>query len=135
MPLYATRCQTCKKTKDMRLTFTQYDEVRAGARMLPCECGDGHASIVFSPGSIGFVMKDGESGGWASKATKENGYRAKRREEMARREKDHVFTPHLIPNYDGNDTGDWREAQDLARKERGDEAATTYEPLVSGGST
>jgi hypothetical protein len=121
--------------KDVRLTFSQYDEVRLGLRSLACECGGGEARIEFSPGNIGFVMKDGESGGWASKATKENGYRAKRRETMAQRERDHVFKNSLIPNYAGNDTGDWREAQELARKERGEAAAATYEPLVSGGST
>lgn len=117
------------------MTFTQYDEVRAGSHPLPCECGQGNSVIEFSPGSIGFVMKDGESGGWASKATKENGYRVKRREEMTRRERDHVFKPHLVPNYKGAEATTWKEAQEEARHDKGEAAAITYEPLVSGGST
>lgn len=132
MPLYATRCEACRETKDVRLSFAEYDEVRAGKRSLSCSCGS-PSHIEFSPGSVGFVLKDGESGGWMSKATKENGYRAKRAATMAKRENDHVFKPKLVPNYQGEETGTWKEAQEVARSKApgGDISAATYEPLVT----
>jgi hypothetical protein len=77
------------------------------------------------------VLVDGDSGGWASKAIAERGYRAKRREEVGRRQAENVLTPSLVPNYEGQDTGTWREAQEEARKAGGDAAAETYDPLVS----
>jgi hypothetical protein len=49
---------------------------------------------------------------------------------MAQKEADHVFKNSLQANYDGAETGSWREAQELARKEKGDVAAATYNPLV-----
>ncbi len=135
MPVYATRCNSCKQTKDVRLSFAQYEDVSQGRAPLPCSvCGQG-ASIEFSPGSIGFIMRDGESGGWASKAMKENGYRAKRHMTMTRREQDHVFKPKLVPNFDGQEAPSWLDAQAEARAKKGDAAAVTYEPLVHGGST
>lgn len=76
-------------------------------------------------------MKDGESGSWASKVIKESKYRTARRETMAKKEKDHVFKSSLQANYDGTETGSWREAQELARKEKGEDAAATYQPMVS----
>jgi hypothetical protein len=134
MPSYATRCASCRAEKDLRLSFAQYDEVKAGTRKLPCACG-AETEIQFSPGHIGFSFKDGESGGWASKAMKENAYRADRSQVMARRERDHVFKNKLVPNYQGEETGTWREAQNEALKEGGDLSASTYEPLVQQEQT
>ncbi len=130
MPTYATKCSECRREKDFRLSYTQYEEVRAGERQLDCaECGK-TTSLVFDPGNFGFTLKDGESGGWASKSMKENNYRKDRARVMARREKDHVFKNKLVPNYKGEETGTWREAQEVAKVEKGVEAAVTYEPLV-----
>lgn len=131
MPTYAVECHECGATYDQRLSFTQYDEVKAGKTALPCKtCGQA-AQFAFSPGKVGFVLKEGESGGWASKSLKENKYRRDRREVMAKREKDHVFKSSLQANYDGVETGSWKEARELARSEKGDYAAATYDPLVA----
>lgn len=132
MPLYATKCTstTCRTERDVRLSFAQYDEVREGKRQLACKaCGE-RSEIQFAPGNVGFTFKDGESGGWASKAMKENAYRANRRHVMERRERDHVFKPKLVPNYKGDEAPTWRDAQEQARKDGGDLSAVTYEPLV-----
>lgn len=130
MPTYAIECPDCGASYDHRLTFTQYDNVKTGAEILPCKQCSANTQIAFCPGNVGFVLKDGESGGWASKAVKENGYRGHRREVMAKRERDHVFKSSLQANYDGMETGKWRDAQELARNEKGDEAASTYDSLV-----
>lgn len=135
MPLYSTRCTACREERDVRLSFAQYDEVRGGKRTLACKtCGEA-ADLQFAPGSLGFTFKDGESGGWASKALKENAYRGQRRKRMEQREKDHVFKPKLVPNYKGEEAPTWRDAQEVARKDGGDVSAVTYEPLVQQEAT
>lgn len=131
MPTYKIECLECGETKDQRLSYSDYDQVKAGAKALACSNCGLPAQIGFAPGNLGFVLKEGESGGWASKSIKENSYRLRRREMLAKKEKDHVFKASLQANYDGVETGSWKEAQELARSEKGDDAASTYDPLVS----
>jgi hypothetical protein len=128
MPTYSTRCKGCGNPASIRMSFVEYESVKLGVKTL--ECGSCHAQVVveFNPGDVSFVLKDGVSGGFASKAGKENSYRAKRRIEMARRTRDHVAPHPLIPNYAGEQTENWREAQEAARKEGGN--AASYDPLV-----
>lgn len=135
MPTYQIECHECGTTRDQRLSFSDYDQVKAGEKPLVCsKCGL-PAKIGFCPGNLGFILKEGESGGWASKSIKENAYRAKRREEVAKKEKDHVFKSSLQANYDGTETGSWREAQEMARKEKGEAAASSYDHLVAGSKS
>lgn len=92
---------------------------------------DNELALVFDPGdSLGLVMKDGPSGGWASKSMKENKIREARRHEMARREKDHVFKSRLVPNYQGEEAHSWADVQDHVRTTKGVAAAKTYDRLV-----
>jgi hypothetical protein len=148
MPTYSVTCETCRKAASVRLSFSEYDLVKGGQTLACPHTGcEGKASIVFNPGEVAFVLKDGESGGWVSKAGKENAYRATRRKVMAQRERDHVFKSRLQPNFGGELTGTWQEARDAAyentydriKQEHGaetarqaaTESAKTYEPLVS----
>lgn len=135
MPTYGIECDECGARYDERLTFTQYDQVKNGSSSVSCKTCNCTARIGFQPGNVGFVMKDGASGSWASKVNKEQAYRKERREEMAKREKAHVFKSNLQANYEGTETGSWREAQELARKEKGSEAASSYEPMVKKEQT
>jgi hypothetical protein len=118
--------------EDRRLSFAEYDEVTAGRETITCPACEQAMEIGFAPGNVTFVLKDGPSGGWASKAIRENKHRAARREVMGKRQRDHVFTPALQPNYKGEETGTWREAQEQARKDKGELAAVTYNPLIQG---
>jgi hypothetical protein len=113
MPLYKTHCAACASHDTRRLSFEDYDQVSAGALVLECSCG-GNQKLVFDPTAVSFVLKDGASGGWATKAAAENKYRAARRVEMGRREKDHVKPNRLIPNYKGQIAGSWAEAKEQA---------------------
>ena len=113
-----------------RLSFSAYEEVKAGTQTLVSEAGE-PLELVFNPGDVGFVMKDGASGGWASKTGKEKKYRAERNTEMARREKDHVFKSKLVPNYQGQEAHSWADVQDHVRTTKGEYSASTYQPLVS----
>ncbi len=128
MPTY-----TFKRTDGTLLTrkmsFIDYEAVKAGTKQITDE--GLNLEIVFNPGSVGFVMKDGISGGWASKTEKEKKYRAGRNTQMARREKDHVFKTRLIPNYEGQEAHNWADVQDHVRTTKGVVAASTYDPLVT----
>jgi hypothetical protein len=128
MPTYSTRCESCDSTASIRLSFVDYESVKLGVKTLECGSCHGKSKIEFNPGNLSFVMKDGESGGWQSKAVKENSYRAKRRVEMTRRTKEHVAPKKLVPNYKGQETENWREAQEHARKDG--KNSTSYDPLV-----
>lgn len=130
MPNYQVECHECGRVEDRRLSYREYDEVKAG-KTLGCTGCSKPAQLVFAPGNLGFVLKEGESGGWASKSIKENAYRKKRASVMDKRKRDHVKPRTLQPNYKGQETGTWREAQEAARRDKGDSAASTYDPLVS----
>jgi hypothetical protein len=121
MPIYNTKCKTCQKNEDRKLTFEQYDLIKNGQLELPCECG-GRLQLIFNPEGVDFILSDGPSGGWVSKATKENVYRAKHRKTIAKREKNHVKPHTLQPNFQGQLTSTWAEARDLARQ-------STYEKI------
>lgn len=131
MPTYQIECVGCGETRPQRMNFAEYAQVKTGAKELGCPTCGGVSRVVFAPGSVTFSLREGPSGGWASKSLKENAYRAKRAEVMRKREKDHVFKGSLIPNYKGQETGSWREAQEAARSDLGDDAATTYVPQVA----
>jgi len=113
-----------------RLSFADYEAVRAGDKQV-VDDDDEVCELIFDPGQMGFVLKDGPSGGWASKASKENKYRRARSGEMARREKDNVFKSRLIPNLGGKEASTWKDVQDQVRTDKGDVAATTYDSLVA----
>jgi predicted nucleic acid-binding Zn ribbon protein len=85
VPTYQTQCTKCGDAGDLRLSYADYDAVKSGASTLVCNSCAGSCAILFDPSSVQFVLKDGESGGWQSKAIKENRYRANHREVMARR--------------------------------------------------
>lgn len=150
MPMYATQCSACQKASDRKLSFQQYDALKSGTEKLACECG-GQATLVFDPSAVSFVLKDGESGGWVSKAGKENAYRAKRRNVMAQKERDHVRPTRLQPNFQGKPAASWSDAKDAAyqstydkvKREHGDkdaavaakESAKTYDRFIKQEAT
>lgn len=146
MPQYSVRCQVCEQQGSQRLTFAEYDEAKAGKLDVTCPHCGGWAAIMFDPGNVTFVLKDGESGGWVSKAGKENTFRKKHNQVMDRRQRDHAPRTTLQPNFGGGLTGNWKTAKDAAyeatydkvKQEHGpqvaaqaaQESAKTYDPLV-----
>jgi hypothetical protein len=131
--MYSLKCPACEAHTNKKLTFSQYDSMKSGEEILPCTNCDkgGMLEFVFSPGDVGFVLRDGVHGGWVSKASRENKYRGKRRIDMTRREKDHVFKNKLIPNYKGDEASSWKDVQDEVRTKQGEASAATYDPLVA----
>lgn len=139
MPVYTTRCEKCDATHSLKLTYDDYDAVKLGTKLLECATCQGPVALVFNPGDVNFVLKDGESGGWTSKAGKENKYRVQRRATMERRQRDHAPNPKLIPNFAGEQAHSWGEARSMAFEKAYEEtrdlsaakeASSTYDPLV-----
>jgi len=133
MPLYTFSGADGTTTK-RKLTFEQYERVLAGTLRVTDDAGQSLA-IVFNPAGLAFVLKDGPSGGWMSKANKENGYRAGRSGVMARREKDHVFKTRLIPNLGGQEAANWADVREQVQSTAGALAASTYDSHVAKEST
>lgn len=130
MPIYTFRRVEDGATITKRMSFAEYDAIVAGTQKAVDPEGKA-LEIVFNPGRVGFVLKDGVSGGWASKVNKERQYRQARSTTMARREKDHVFKTRLVPNYQGQEAETWADVKDHVRTTKGVEAASTYDSLVS----
>lgn len=112
-----------------QLSFADYDSLVAGDVKL-VDDNDVELKLVFNPGDVKFVLKDGESGGWASKAMKENKYRQERRQTMTRRERDHAPKTKLIPNFAGKEAHSWADVRDHVHSTRGAASASTYDRLV-----
>lgn len=96
------------------------------------ECGSS-CDYLWKPYAPQAILKDGPSGSWPSKGERFKNYRAKRSEEMGRRQKErygHIRTD-AVPNYEGKETGTWQEAQFQAMKEKGAESAATFNDKVA----
>lgn len=128
MPTYTFRSPS-GQTFTKRLSFSEYDAIVAGEQSVVDEQGQ-QCELVFDPQRVGFVLKDGESGGWPSKAGRENKYRQGRGVEMKRRQRDHAPKTRLVPNYQGQEACSWKEVQEHVRGEKGEQSASTYDSLV-----
>lgn len=128
MPTYTFKRADGAVTK-RKLSFEEYELIQSGSFRLVDHDG-ASLEMVFNPSGLGVVLKDGPSGGWISKAAKENGYRAKRSGVMARREKDHVFKSRLVPNLQGQEAASWSDVREEVRRESGNAAASTYDRHV-----
>lgn len=129
MPTYTFRKPSDGTQITKRLTFEEYESVKSGTTVLKDATGE-TLEILFSPGQVGFVLKDGQSGGWTSKSNKEHRFRRVRSDQMARRERDNVPKSSLVPNYKGQEAHSWSDVQDHVRSTVGVEAARTYDSRV-----
>ncbi len=107
--IYEFQCQTCEDITDRQLRVAQRNDPQ------PCEVEDcgGEAVYRFNPKNTAFVLK---GFGWpshdarASKSMKERQARAKKKA------RDHVLRPTLQPNFAGQSTETWADAQDAAHQ-------------------
>jgi len=117
-----------------RLTFAEYESIKTGEMKL-VDQDDSELKLIFNPGDVKFVLKDGESGGWASKALKENKYRQERRQVMTKRERDHAPKTRLVPNFGGKEAPSWADVRDHVMSTKGAASAATYDRLVTREQT
>jgi hypothetical protein len=129
MPIYTFRKPDGQILRH-RMSISDYASIKSGEKILLDE-DDSPLELVFDPGNVNFVLQDGESGGWMSKAHKENAYRKKHYAEMGRRQKEHAPRTRLVPNYEGKLADKWSDVQDHVHQEKGAAAAATYDHLVA----
>lgn len=129
MPTYTFRSQDGLEVS-RKLTIAQFEQVREGLLELQDDQGL-PLELLFRPGNTAMVMKDGPSGGWASKAMKENRFRKGHNRVMDQRQRDHVQKAKLVPNLNGAEASSWRDVQDEVRTTKGAEAAATYDAVVA----
>jgi hypothetical protein len=78
------------------------------------------------------ILKDGPSGSWPSKGERFKNYRAKQSEAAGKRQKDRFghLRKDAVPNYKGQETGSWQDAQIAAMRDKGAESAATFNDKV-----
>lgn len=133
MPLYTFERPDGTRVRH-RLSFKDYESLKSGENAL-VDTDETLLKLVFDPGDVGVVLKDGPSGGWASKTMTERKARASWREELGRREREHVFKPKLVPNYAGQEANSWSDVKDHVRSTVGLDQAKTYDKLVKKEAT
>lgn len=91
---------------------------------------------LFTPSIIQFALKDGPSGSWPSKGNRFKQYRANRSAEMEKRQVDRYghLNRDAKPNYNGNITEDWREAQSLAMADKTTQEAKGTDSIAVGAT-
>lgn len=129
MPIYTFR-RSDGEILRQRLSIADYKAIKSGEKALLDE-DDEELELLFDPGQVGFVLKDGISGGWMSKVYKEKEYRKKRYSEMGRRQRDHAPRTKLVPNFGGKLADKWADVQDHVHTTKGAGAAATYDRLVA----
>lgn len=117
MPKYDYRCENpiCGFLTEKEVSISKFKDhhptcIKCGSRM----------NYQFNPTVVQFALKDGPTGSWPSKGQRYKNYRTKRSQEMSGRQKDRYghLNRDCVPNYGGQLTEDWREAQDLAMKDK-----------------
>lgn len=127
--IYEYVCTKCGNTQDEGCSVDCFKEFKP-----PCvKCG-AECAYQFCPSKVQFVLKDGPSGSWPSKGERFKKYRAKASEAAAKRQQERYRTPSLVPNFQGKETGSWRDAQTEALKEKGPGVAATYDTKVKAES-
>lgn len=126
MPTYEYACPSCQSHREDDASMSSFKDHHP-----PClECG-GPCDYTFVPTVVQVAFKDGPSGSWPSKGEHFKNYRSKRDEEMKRRQLDRYGPPRgVLPNYGGQETGSWAEAQFQALKDKGAESAATFTEKV-----
>lgn len=129
MPIYTFECHDGSRFTH-KLSIAEYVSIRDGKKVLLDEA-DNELKLVFDPGSVSFTLKDGETGGWPSRTSKERAYRRERYKEMGRRQDAHAPKTRLVPNHGGQLADKWADVQDHVRTTKGEAAAISYEHLVT----
>lgn len=107
--IYEYHCQSCGDSTDRQVRVAYRNDPK------PClvEGCEGSATRFFNPENSGFVLK---GYGWPSRDSRANkSMKAKQRAAKAKA-RDNNWTPSLQPNFNGQSTGTWNDAQDAAHQ-------------------
>jgi len=129
MPTYSYKCpdEACGNIIEQQASMKDYEEQHPACP----QCGK-PCNYTWVPYAPQFVLKDGATGSWPSKGNRFKQYRAKAAEAASKRQRDRFGEDRsAIPNYNGQETGTWQEAQHQALKDKGAESAATYNAKVA----
>lgn len=119
MPIYMYECPECGHPFERKLSVSQ-----CGENQECPHCG-ASAKQVVAPTS--FVLK---GDGWPGKDIRVKSQMYQRRKVVGRKQRDHVApSSKLQPNVDGERTGSWTEAKELAERKGKD--ASSYAALAA----
>ena len=115
--LYDYRCPNplCSKVTEHEHSVNGFKEFHP-----PCpSCGE-PCVYEFNPTVVQFAIKDGPSGTSPSKALRINKHMAEKNERLKKRERDRYghLNRDVVPNFQGQRTESWREAQSIAMQDK-----------------
>lgn len=115
-------CKDCGILSTFDMSVEEFTEQKNTKRCVPC---GGDLEFRFDAKSVDFCFS-GDA--WPDKNYKEKAYRKNRSSYVASRQAKNNFVSKLVPNYKGEETSTWREAQQEAAADG--KISETYEPLV-----
>ena len=118
-------CSKCGNIQEEDAKISEFKELKPTC--IKCK---GKCKYHFTPTIIQFALKDGPSGSWPSKGNRIKNYRINQSEKAKRLQRNRYGTGNkLIPNYKGQQTENWREAQSLAMQDK-----ENRDPLVTAAT-
>ncbi len=124
MPTYNYKCtnEECGIVIDHDAKMSDFKDQHPACT----ECGS-LCEYFYIPSVPQIAFKDGPSGSWPSKGDRINKQMKARSEAAALRQRERYGeTRGVVPNFNGQQTESWAEAQSIALKEKGSESASTF---------
>lgn len=114
---YDFRCENplCSKITEHSHSVNGFKEFRP-----PCPTCGSPSVYEFNPTVVQFAIKDGPSGTSPSKALRVQKQMREKHERVGRKQQERYghLSRDVVPNYDGNRTENWKEAQSLAMQDK-----------------
>ena len=129
MPTYSFACtsESCGNVIEDDAPISSYEDHHPVCPGCGSPC-----NYKWVPYLVHGILKDGPTGSWPSKGERFKKYRAKQSEAAASRQQERFggLRKDAIPNYGGQETGNWQEAQIQAMKDKGAESAATFNEKI-----
>lgn len=128
MPTYYYKCssENCQNIQECVASMKEYNTYTPSCNKCGSLCG-----YTFIPSVPLVSFLDGPSGSWPSKGNRFKKHREKSAEAASKRQRDRYGeVSGAVPNYQGQETGTWAEAQFQAMKDKGAESAATFNNKV-----
>lgn len=129
MPTYQYLCSNQKCNAEIEDTASMSSFKEHHPKCPKCESS---MNYIWVPTVTQFILSDGPSGSWPSKGNRFKEYRQKQHEKVGKKQKERYGDGgKLVPNYAGKETESWAEAKELATKDVGKEAASSFDTIIN----
>lgn len=115
-------CKSCAVVSTFDMSVDEFTEQKNSMRCVPC---GGELEFKFDAKSVDFCFA-GDA--WPDKNYREKEYRKGRSSYLAARQSKNNHVPKLVPNFNGEETSTWKEAQQEAHA--AGKISETYDKLV-----